>query len=133
MTDQDKAMGGTNKVTRTAPKRIYLQVSDDSDDCNEPFPIPSEDMTWCEDSVLHCEVEYIRVDLAMHMHPSVRGEKSVAGKEILEALKEHAKGNVGEDAYIRVYPAEARAILKAIGGCDIDAPEPELAAPEPEV
>lgn len=53
-----------NKVTRTAPRMIYLQVSDDPDDVRETFPAPSEDMTWCADSVLACEVTYLRADLA---------------------------------------------------------------------
>jgi hypothetical protein len=55
-----------NKVTKTAPKKIFLQVSDDADDCGLEFPVPTADLTWCEDSVLACEVEYIRADLASH-------------------------------------------------------------------
>jgi hypothetical protein len=53
----------TNRVTKTAPEVIYLQVSDDSFDCDEEFPEPTEDMTWCQDSVIACEVKYIRADL----------------------------------------------------------------------
>lgn len=54
-----------DKVTSTAPKRIWLQVSDDETDCREPFPVPNESMTWCEDSVLACQVEYVRADIAL--------------------------------------------------------------------
>lgn len=49
-----------NKVTETAPKRIWIQISDEAEHCNEPFPEPTEDTTWCCDSVLACEVEYVR-------------------------------------------------------------------------
>lgn len=49
-------------VVRTAPERIWLQVSDDRDHFNEPFP--GEEVTWCADSILQCEVEYVRSDLA---------------------------------------------------------------------
>ena len=51
-----------NKVTETAPKRIWIQISDEPEDCEESFQEPSEDMTWCQDSVLACEVEYVRAD-----------------------------------------------------------------------
>ena len=49
-----------NKVTETAPERIWIQISDETEHCDEPFPTPNEDMTWCQDSVLACEVEYVR-------------------------------------------------------------------------
>ena len=51
------------KVITTAPRRIWLQVSEDEWDKNEPFPSPSPDITWCHNSVMDCEVEYIRADL----------------------------------------------------------------------
>lgn len=73
----------------------------------------------------------IRKHMPTNIHPSVRGEKSVGGLEIVEAIRELCKGDAGEDAYIRIYPADARIINRAIGGCDEGAPEPECAAPEP--
>jgi hypothetical protein len=51
-----------NKLTKTAPERIYLQVSDDPDHYNTEFV--DDDVTWCRDSVMACEVEYVRADLA---------------------------------------------------------------------
>jgi hypothetical protein len=51
-------------VVTTAPKRIYLQVSDDAFDNGNPFPPNWQDATWCHESVVDCEVEYIRADLA---------------------------------------------------------------------
>lgn len=53
-----------NKVTLTAPKHIYLQVSDEREDCDEEFPTPTMEMTWCSDSVMACEVKYVRADLS---------------------------------------------------------------------
>lgn len=52
-----------NKLTRTAPKRVWLQISDDEDHFDEPFPHGSE-VTWCADSVQMVEVEYVRADIA---------------------------------------------------------------------
>lgn len=54
----------TNECTRTAPKRIWLQVGADSYDCNAPFPADVDGITWCAEPVLDCEVEYVRADLA---------------------------------------------------------------------
>lgn len=45
------------------------------------------------------------------LHPSVRGERNAGDADILTALVKHATGDVGEDAYIRLYPADARRIL----------------------
>lgn len=52
------------KVVITAPPRIWLQVSDDVADLDEPFPAGAEGVTWEQDSVLTCEVPYVRADLA---------------------------------------------------------------------
>ena len=47
----------------TAPREIWLQVSDEHQDNAEPFPKDAEGVTWCQDSVLACEVRYVRADL----------------------------------------------------------------------
>lgn len=60
-------------VTATAPERIWLQVSDDSIDREVEFPWQHEDVTWCQDSTLACEVEYIRADLAQQYLDHLRG------------------------------------------------------------
>ena len=55
----------TNKVTLTAPSEIWLQVSDDASDRDEAFPpLLNEEITWFHESVLGCEVKYVRADLA---------------------------------------------------------------------
>lgn len=55
------------EVTRTAPDRIWLHVSDDHGDHNEPFPTRAElgfsEVTWCADSQGGTQVEYLRADL----------------------------------------------------------------------
>lgn len=57
-------------VVKTAPERIYLQISDDESDKDEPFPDEARsEITWCSDSVMDCEVEYVRADLAERKEP----------------------------------------------------------------
>ena len=51
-----------NRVTLTAPKRIWLQVSNEKSDRDLPF-YPCENVPWTAQRVLACEVEYIRADL----------------------------------------------------------------------
>lgn len=51
-------------VQATAPREIWLQVSDEADDNKEAFPDDHEGITWCQDSALMCEVKYVRADLA---------------------------------------------------------------------
>lgn len=58
---------GVKEAVRTAPKTIYLQISDDEAHLDEPFPY-GEEVTWCADSVVGAEVKYIRADLAKDSH-----------------------------------------------------------------
>ena len=51
------------RVVVTAPERIWLQISEDKMDQHEDFPA-NDEVTWCRDSVVSCEVEYVRKDLA---------------------------------------------------------------------
>ena len=55
------------EVVRSAPERIWLQVSDDGYGMDESFPTTDEGVTWCRDSVVACEVEYVRADLCLAM------------------------------------------------------------------
>ncbi|MGY3892878.1 hypothetical protein [Aeromonas enterica] len=54
------------ETIRTAPKRIWLQVGDRSHYHSEPFPKDTSEVSWCADSVMACEVPYVRADLAGH-------------------------------------------------------------------
>lgn len=52
------------ETIRTAPERIWLQVGDQSHYHSEPFPSDTSEVSWCADSVVGCEVPYVRADLA---------------------------------------------------------------------
>ncbi|HHQ4796483.1 phage N-6-adenine-methyltransferase [Aeromonas veronii] len=52
------------KTILTAPERIWLQVGDQSHYHSEPFPTDTSEVSWCADSVMACEVPYVREDRA---------------------------------------------------------------------
>ena len=56
-------MSKLTPLQATAPRKIWLQISDDAEHHAEPFPREAE-ITWCEDSVTACQVGYVREDLA---------------------------------------------------------------------
>lgn len=55
------------ETIRTAPERIWLQVGDQGHYHSEPFPSDTSEVSWCADSVVACEVPYVRADLAGHV------------------------------------------------------------------
>ncbi|MFQ1732380.1 hypothetical protein ACK38X_02515 [Aeromonas veronii] len=59
----DPAVTVTETI-RTAPERIWLQIGDQSHYHSEPFPSDTSEVSWCADSVIACEVPYVRADLA---------------------------------------------------------------------
>lgn len=62
---------------RTAPERIWLQISDDKDHLHEAFPRRfGAEVTWCEDSAMDCEVEYVRADLAAAPQPPAQADQA---------------------------------------------------------
>ncbi|MDF8330531.1 DUF3850 domain-containing protein [Aeromonas salmonicida] len=70
--DIDAALAGklpdpavtVTETIRTAPERIWLQVGDQEHYHSEPFPRDTSEVSWCADSVVGCEVPYVRADLA---------------------------------------------------------------------
>lgn len=62
----DPAVTVTETI-RTAPERIWLQVGDQRHYHSEPFPSDTSEVSWCSDSVVGCEVPYVRADLAGHV------------------------------------------------------------------
>lgn len=58
-------------LQKTAPSSIMLQISDDNEHYSEPFPLGT-DVTWCADSVVECEVKYIRSDLICPVDPEIK-------------------------------------------------------------
>ncbi len=55
------------ETIRTAPERIWLQVGDQASDGDYQFPEHHDEVSWCADSVVACEVPYVRADLAGHV------------------------------------------------------------------
>ena len=65
----DPAVTVTETI-RTAPERIWLQVGDQGHYHSEPFPSDTSEVSWCADSVIACEVPYVRADLlTLRGHP----------------------------------------------------------------
>lgn len=54
------------ETIRTAPERIWLQVGDQVGDGDHQFPEHHDEVTWCADAMVACEVPYVRADLAGH-------------------------------------------------------------------
>ncbi|WP_113736113.1 hypothetical protein [Aeromonas caviae] len=63
------------ETIHTAPERIWLQVGDQSHYHSEPFPSDTSEVSWCADSVVGCEVPYVRADLACQVpvHKEMQG------------------------------------------------------------
>lgn len=70
----DPAVTVTETI-HTAPERIWLQVGDQSHYHSEPFPSDTSEVSWCADSVVGCEVPYVRADLACQVpvHKEMQG------------------------------------------------------------
>lgn len=51
-------------VQATAPREIWLQISDEARDNAETFPDGFDGITWSKDSATVCGVPYVRADLA---------------------------------------------------------------------
>ena len=86
---QNKPVTITETI-RTAPERIWLQVGDQSHYHSEPFPNNTSEVTWCSDSVVACEVPYVRADLVGNIPAPVGGEMrtvTVSGKGLLELVE----------------------------------------------
>ncbi|WP_428383643.1 hypothetical protein [Nevskia ramosa] len=72
----------TRKAVLTAPPKIFLQISDDSEHFDAEFP--GDEVTWCADSIATCEVPYTRADLA----PTVRHEDTLRLDWLLQQVDE---------------------------------------------
>lgn len=71
-------------MTKTAPERVYLLVSDDKGDNDRGFPEDKSEVLWNDHSTSECEVEYVRSDLII---PKMKGrlEFNRVGKIVLAA------------------------------------------------
>lgn len=77
-------VGDVPAVVRTAPARIWLQVSDDAAHMHTDFPRSThgDEVTWSPTRALDCEVEYVRADLAQ-AQPAAQAEPVADPRVIL--------------------------------------------------
>ncbi len=98
------------RVVETAPERIWLQISDDAHNADEDFPEPASDqITWCQDSVMEVEVKYIRADLVEELIKAARMASATLGHAyhttLTGQLAEYANDDYQRlDAVIRRMP-----------------------------
>ena len=98
-----------DKLTPTAPTRIWLQVDTNDDDRSLPFPEDAEGVSWWKEMVGGAEVEYVRADL-------VRSDWTTAGTDCVTDLRaiviypDHTLDS-GSGAYIRMHPLALRSLL----------------------
>ena len=74
-------------LTDTAPKRIWLCVSDDEDDYDLPYPeLYAEDaeITWSTDQPVAVTVEYVRADVSEFELFTVAAERDALAELLRE-------------------------------------------------
>ena len=85
----------------TAPKRIWLCVSDEPDDYNTPYPeLYAEDaeITWSTDQPVAVTVEYVRADLSDIT--KLRAARDALRHALMELrVRYHAAGRRPEECY----------------------------------
>lgn len=65
LTAQQEPVAMKYEIQRTAPKRIWLVMSDDPSSETDAFPKNyGEEITWCEEQVTQFDVPYVRADTA---------------------------------------------------------------------
>jgi hypothetical protein len=101
-------MSKMTPLQATAPRKIWLQISDNADHHAEPFPREAE-ITWCEDSVTACQVGYVREDLAQPATMSTT-EARAQHVAIIKALAELAQQPQIEDDIIARGPVMDRVL-----------------------
>lgn len=108
-------MGKLKKAIKTAPETIWLQISDDTDHFEEAFPY-EEEITWCQDTVMNCEIEYRRSDIATSNISEAKALRAlIEGLEEDKVLGSNASENLrgmagGYNNAIRYVKNEAKKI-----------------------
>lgn len=80
-----------SECARTAPERIWLQVSDGDEWLSKPFPRnpDGDEVTWCAAQQGGTEVPYVRADLARPAAPLPPAQpQEPVNRRLLEALRE---------------------------------------------
>ena len=104
--DAERGNGATAKeLIRTAPARIWLQVSEDEEDYDKPFPLNTEDVSWCESHVLVCEVEYVRADRSQTIPEGWALVPVEPTEEILDAMENTARAMPDDEDLVIQYTA----------------------------
>lgn len=82
-----------NKLTETAPERIWLQVSDEESDMDRDFKdrYGQTDIIWCSESGYEAEVAYVRADLLKKADQEWYGKLEAADARIAELEVELAQ------------------------------------------
>lgn len=112
-TRPQSATAETRLLVLTAPERVWLQVSDDADHYREAWDHASaESATWCADSVLECEVPYVRADIAAGLAPftAPRALDLVDALQRIAAEQSAESGTAAADKFQSI----ARVALRAI-------------------
>lgn len=95
----DPRPGSIPEVQRTAPERIYLCVSDDLADRDEPFPSANQ-ADWSRDEATRVAVPYVRADLAALAAPKAEAPEftDTARAALLWVLWHHqgASSKIGQ-------------------------------------
>lgn len=58
-----------DRLTESAPERIWLQIDAGNSDRSWPYPADHDGISWCWESIGGAEVDYIRSDLVVAVMP----------------------------------------------------------------
>lgn len=58
-----------DRLTPTAPRRIWLQIDSGDSDRSQPYPDDYDGISWCWESIGGAEVDYVRADLVWAVVP----------------------------------------------------------------
>lgn len=67
--DDDDEYIQTDRLTPSAPERIWLQIDAGDSDRSAPYPADHDGISWCWESVGGAEVDYLRSDLVRAVLP----------------------------------------------------------------
>lgn len=82
--EHDDLLPAVDRLTMTAPERIWLQVSEDEADQAEPYPGTHNEVTWCRHSVGGAEVAYVRRDLAGRTEETPREYRLLTERDVIK-------------------------------------------------
>jgi len=96
--DKDIELPGIRLIS-TSPERIFLQIGDDLDLLCLPFPENKDDVTWCAESVMLTEIEYVRLDIHLETVRQLVALSDRCSARIAEFEAEVARLKADADRY----------------------------------